>query len=115
MLQSTKYTKFEEDLAALEEEGAKADQKRRVKDAAEKEMSQLRKSIDEQIAQLERVWEDFRTLKIGDLKPEDSVFQELQDRFGSYFEAFMGAEAIKKRLEAFDLAARERATARPDR
>ncbi|EPR76422.1 DNA-directed RNA polymerase beta' subunit [Leifsonia rubra CMS 76R] len=99
-----RLTKFEEDLAALEEEGAKADQKRRVKDAAEKEMNQLRKSIDEQISQLERVWDDFRSLKIGDLKPEDSVFQELQDRFGSYFEAFMGAEAIQKRLQAFDLA-----------
>ncbi|MGV8875881.1 MAG: DNA-directed RNA polymerase subunit beta' [Rhodoglobus sp.] len=99
-----RLTKFEQDLAALEEEGAKADQKRRVKDAAEKEMGQLRKSIDEQISQLERVWDDFRSLKIGDLKPEDSVFQELQDRFGSYFEAFMGAEAIQKRLQAFDLA-----------
>jgi DNA-directed RNA polymerase subunit beta' len=51
------------------------------------------------------VWEDFRTLKVGDLKPEDSVFHELQDRFGMYFDAYMGAEAIKKRLEAFDLAA----------
>ena len=34
-------------------------------------MSQTRKSFDEQIAQLERVWDDFRTLKVGDLKPED--------------------------------------------
>lgn len=97
--------KLEGELAALEEEGAKADQKRKTKDAGEKEMAQLRKSFDEQIAQLERVWEDFRTLKVGDLKPEDSVFQELQDRYGLYFEAHMGAEAIKRRLETFDLAA----------
>ena len=97
--------KLETDLAALEEEGAKADQKRRTKDGAEKEMGQARKSFDEQIAQLERVWDDFRSLKIGDLKPEDAVFHELQDRFGVYFEAFMGAEAIQKRLQAFDLAA----------
>ena len=68
-------------------------------------MTQVRKSADEQIAHLERVWEDFRTLKVGDLKPEDAVFHELQDRFGMYFEAYMGAEAIKKRLQAFDLAA----------
>jgi DNA-directed RNA polymerase subunit beta' len=101
---SDRLTKLEEDLAALEAEGAKADQKRRTKDGAEKEMSQARKSFDEQIAQLERVWEDFRTLKVGDLKPEDSVFQELQDRFGTYFESYMGAEAIQKRLQAFDLA-----------
>ncbi len=95
--------RLETDLAALEAEGAKSDQKKRTKDAAEKEMSQVRKSLDEQIAHLERVWEDFRTLKVGDLKPEDSVFHELQDRFGMYFEAYMGAEAIKKRLLAFDL------------
>ncbi len=97
--------KLETDLAALEEEGAKADQKRRTKDAAEKEMGQTRKSFDEQINQLERVWDDFRNLKVGDLKPEDSVFHELQDRFGIYFEAYMGAESIQKRLQAFDLQA----------
>ena len=100
-----RLARLEEDLAALEAEGAKSDQKRRVKDGAEKEMAQLRKSFDEQIGQLERVWEDFRGLKVGDLKPEDAVFQELQDRFGLYFEAHMGAEAIKRRLQAFDLAA----------
>ena len=97
--------RLETDLAALEEEGAKADQKRRVKDTAEKEMGQIRKSYDEDIARLERVWESFRTLKVGDLKPEDADFNELLDRFGLYFEAYMGAEAIKRRLLAFDLAA----------
>jgi len=100
-----RLSKLEEDLAALEAEGAKSDQKRRVRDGAEKEMGQARKSFDEQIAQLERVWEDFRTLKVGDLKPEDAVFHDLQDRFGLYFEAFMGAEAIQKRLQDFDLTA----------
>jgi DNA-directed RNA polymerase subunit beta' len=100
-----RMSKLEEDLAALEAEGAKADQKRRVKDGAEKEMGQTRKAFDEQIAQLERVWDDFKSLKVGDLKPEDSVFHELQDRFGMYFESFMGAEAIQKRLQDFDLAA----------
>ena len=97
--------KLEEDLAALEAEGAKADQKRRTRDAAEKEMGQIRKGSDEQIAHLERVWDEFRNLKVGDLKPEDAVFHELVDRFGDYFTAYMGAEAIKRRLLAFDLAA----------
>jgi DNA-directed RNA polymerase subunit beta' len=57
-----RLTRLEQDLAALEAEGAKADQKRRTKDGAEKEMGQIRKSFDEQIAQLQRVWEDFRNL-----------------------------------------------------
>jgi DNA-directed RNA polymerase subunit beta' len=96
--------RLETDLAALEAEGAKADAKRRVKDSAEKEMGQIRKGLDEEIARLERVWDDFRNLKVGDLKPEDAVFAELTDRYGMYFEAYMGAEAIKRRLETFDLA-----------
>ncbi len=102
---NTRLATLETEMAALEEEGAKSDQKRKVRDGGEKEMGQIRKSYDEQIAQLERVWDDFRNLKVGDLKPEDSVFHELQDRFGLYFEAHMGAEAIQKRLEAFDLQA----------
>jgi DNA-directed RNA polymerase subunit beta' len=98
-----RLARLEADLAALEAEGAKADQKRRVKDSAEKEMGQIRKGIDDEIARLERVWDDFRNLKVGDLKPEDVYFNELVDRYGLYFEAYMGAEAIQKRLESFDL------------
>jgi DNA-directed RNA polymerase subunit beta' len=102
---ATRLQTLETELAALEAEGAKADQKKKVKDAAEKEMAQVRKGFDEQISRLERVWEDFRNLKVGDLKPEDDVFQELQDRYSLYFEAHMGAESIQRRLAAFDLAA----------
>ena len=101
---ATRLQKLEEELAALEEEGAKADQKKKVKDAAEKDMAGIRKSFDDQIIRLEKVWEDFRTLEVGALKGEDEIFHELQDRFGQYFEAYMGAESIKRRLLAFDLA-----------
>ena len=97
--------RLETDLEALEAEGAKADQKRRVKDSAEKEMGQMRKSADDEINRLQRVWDNFRNLKVGDLKPEDADFAELTDRYGEYFEAHMGAEAIQKRLEYFDLEA----------
>ena len=100
-----RLTKLEEELATLEAEGAKADAKKKVKDAAEKEMNLIRKGADEAIGKLERVWEDFRTLEVGALRPEDDVFHELQDRFGQYFEAHMGAESIQRRLAAFDLAA----------
>lgn len=97
--------RLEEELAALESEGAKSDQKRKAKDGGEKEMSQLRKGYDEDIARLDRVWDSFRNLKVGELKPEDTDFHELMDRYGDYFEAHMGAEAIQKRLQSFDLAA----------
>uniref|UniRef100_UPI0035C95120 DNA-directed RNA polymerase subunit beta' n=1 Tax=uncultured Amnibacterium sp. TaxID=1631851 RepID=UPI0035C95120 len=100
-----RLARLEVDLAALEQEGAKSDQKRRTRDVGEKEMGQIRRSFDDQVATLERVWDDFRNLKVGDLKPEDAIYNELIDRYGTYFEAYMGAEAIKRRLEAFDLQA----------
>ena len=72
--------KLEDELAALEAEGAKADQKKKAKDAAEKEMATIRKRGDEQVAKLERMWDEFRNLEVGQLKQEDDIFQELQDR-----------------------------------
>ena len=102
---ATRQQEAEKALEALEAEGAKSDQKRRTRDAADKEMAAIRKNYDGEIQLLERVWDDFRNLKVGDLKPEDAAFNELMDRFGSYFEAFMGAEAIQKRLQDFDLEA----------
>ncbi|WP_119696636.1 DNA-directed RNA polymerase subunit beta' [Microbacterium halotolerans] len=100
-----KMQKLEDDLAALEAESAKADQKKKAKDGAEKEMATIRKRADESIARLERVWDEFRNLEVGQLKAEDDVFQEMQDRFGQYFEALMGAEGLQRRLAEFDLEA----------
>ena len=98
-----RMTELEQDLAKLEADGAKADQKRRADDAGKKELQQIRKSFDDDIAHLERVWEEFIALQVGDLKAEDAVFQDVQDRYGMFFESHMGAEAIKRRLEEFDL------------
>ncbi|MFD1722239.1 DNA-directed RNA polymerase subunit beta' [Amnibacterium endophyticum] len=100
-----RLSRLEQDLASLEEEGAKSDQKRRTRDVGEKEMAQIRRAFDDQATVLEKVWDDFRNLKVGDLKPEDAIYNELVDRYGTYFEAHMGAEAIKRRLIAFDLQA----------
>ncbi|MGO1393413.1 DNA-directed RNA polymerase subunit beta' [Agrococcus casei] len=95
----------EDDIAQLETDGATADAIRKVRDAAEKEEAGIRKAADEQIRTLEQVFDEFRNLKVGDLKAEDAVYHELEDRFGDYFEGHMGAEGIKRRLETFDLQA----------
>src|SRR5690606_13187952 len=99
---AARMAKLEEELAALEAEGAKADAKKKVKDAAEKEMAQIRKGADEQIARLERVWDDFRTREVGALRPEHDISQEMQDRYGEYFAAHMGAVASQRRFAHFD-------------
>ena len=98
-------TKLEADLAELEAEGAKSDQKRKVKESAEREMAQLRRRADGEIERLDRVFDRFRNLKIQDLEGDELLYREMRDRYGRYFNGGMGAAAIQKRLETFDLEA----------
>jgi DNA-directed RNA polymerase subunit beta' len=97
--------KLEEDLAALEAEGAKADQRRKVKDGAEREMKQIRDRAQREIDRLEEVWNTFKSLKVQDLMGDEMLYREMKNWFGKYFEGHMGATAIQKRLESFDIEA----------
>ena len=103
VLLAERMVELEKALAELEAASAKADQKRKTDDAGKKELASIRKNFDDSIAHLERVWDDFRSLQVGGLRAEDAVFQDLQDRYGMFFTAHMGAEAIRQRLESFDL------------
>jgi DNA-directed RNA polymerase subunit beta' len=95
--------KLEEDLAALEAEGAKADAKRKVRDAAEREMKQIRDRSQREIDRLDAVWDRFKNLKVQDLEGDELLYREMKNWFGKYFEGHMGATAIQKRLQTFDL------------
>jgi DNA-directed RNA polymerase subunit beta' len=97
--------KLEEDLGALEAEGAKADAKRKVKDAAEREMKQVRDRAQRELDRLEEVWSTFKSLKVQDLMGDELLYREMKNWFGKYFEGHMGATAIQKRLESFDIEA----------
>ncbi len=101
----TRMQKIEEDVAALEAEGAKADLKKKVRDAGEREVRQVRDRSQREIDRLDAVWQRFRTLKVQDLEGDEILYREMKNRFGKYFEGFMGAEAIKRRLGSFDLEA----------
>lgn len=102
---NARAVKLEADLAELEAEGAKADARRKVRDSAEREMAQLRKRADLELERLDTVWDRFKNLKVADLEGDEMLYRQLQDRYGNYFEGSMGAAAIQKRLEAFDLEA----------
>ncbi|MCL2787332.1 MAG: DNA-directed RNA polymerase subunit beta' [Micrococcales bacterium] len=96
-------TQLEKDLALMESEGARADARRRVRDAGEKEMARIRRTAEKQLTELEAVWERFKTLKVADLEGDELLYRKLQDRYGNYFSGSMGAQAIQRRLETFDL------------
>jgi DNA-directed RNA polymerase subunit beta' len=101
----TRAKRLESDIAELEAEGAKADARRKVRESAEREMNQIRKRADQQIERLEQVWDRFKNLKVQDLEGDEILYREMRDRFGLYFEGGMGAAAIQKRLQDFDLQA----------
>jgi len=102
---NTRAEKLEKDIAELEAEGAKSDVKRKVKDGAEREMANLRKRADAEIDRLNAVFDRFATLKVQDLEGDELLYRELSRRYGSYFKGSMGAQAIQKRLQTFDLEA----------
>ncbi len=97
--------KLEEDLATLEAEGAKADQRRKVRDGAEREMKQMRDRAQREIDRLDEVWNTFKSLKVQDLMGDELLYREMKTWFGKYFEGHMGATAIQKRLQDFDIEA----------
>ncbi|MGA0980280.1 MAG: DNA-directed RNA polymerase subunit beta', partial [Candidatus Nanopelagicales bacterium] len=97
--------KLEADLAELEAEGAKADVRRKVRESAEREMASVRRRADNEIDRLDKVFDRFRTLKVQDLEGDEILYREMRDRYGRWFDGGMGAAAIQKRLQTFDLEA----------
>ena len=98
--------KVEEDLAQLEAEGeGKGPARTKLRNGAERDMAAIRQRYDDQIQRLNAVFDRFKSLKPGDLEGDVDLWREMQDRYGDYFEGCMGAEAIQKRLQDFDLEA----------
>ena len=104
--------KLEADLKELEEEGAKSDVRRKVRDGGEREMRQLRDRAQRELDRLEEIWTTFTKLAPKQLIVDEVLYRELVDRYGEYFQGAMGAESIKKLIENFDIDAEAEYAAR---
>ncbi len=100
-----RYEELESRLAELEAEGAKPEALELERKTTDREVGKLRKKWDNEIENLDRVWERFRDLKVGDLEGDEGLYRAMKTRYGTYFDGSMGAQAIQKRLRDFDLAA----------
>jgi DNA-directed RNA polymerase subunit beta' len=98
-----RQAKLEHDLAELEAAGAKSDQKRKLREASDRECKQIRDRAGKEIDRLDEVWSRFKSLKVQDLEGDELLYREMRDRFGRYFRGGMGAQAIQDRLASFDL------------
>ncbi|MGV9182525.1 DNA-directed RNA polymerase subunit beta' [Arcanobacterium canis] len=96
-----------EEAALAEAEAADADAAARakIKRNAESDTRRVRRQYEEDLARLESVWDKFTKLKVGDLEGDEESYREMNLRWGDYFEASRGAEAVQKRLKNFDLQA----------
>ena len=97
--------KLETDIAALEAEGAKSDVRRKVKEGGEREMRQLRDRAQRELDRLDEIWTTFAKLATKQLVADEMLYRELYDRYGDYFTGCMGAEAIQKLVQTFDIEA----------
>ncbi|MBF0812039.1 DNA-directed RNA polymerase subunit beta', partial [Staphylococcus xylosus] len=66
---------LEKDLAKLESEGAKAAEKKKARDAADKTMAQIRKRADADLDRKEQVWDRFKNLKVADLEGDEGLYR----------------------------------------
>jgi DNA-directed RNA polymerase subunit beta' len=99
----TRQKKLEEDIAALEAEGAKGDVRRKVRESADRELKGIRNRAERELDRLEEVLDTFRKLEPKQLVADELLYRELRDRFSQYFEGGMGAAALQRLLEHFDL------------
>ncbi|GAC1317661.1 MAG: DNA-directed RNA polymerase subunit beta' [Thermoleophilaceae bacterium] len=118
-LQTAKQSGFSEE-DHLWADGLDINVKKLSDEDREKLTKDIRKVFDSDIADTEayiedaaermrQVWDLFRDMKPKDVIPDETVFRELKDRFGSpfgfgeYFRGGMGAEAVRDLLEQVDL------------
>ncbi|MGO2058949.1 MAG: DNA-directed RNA polymerase subunit beta' [Candidatus Corynebacterium faecigallinarum] len=97
--------KLEADLAELEAAGAKADAKRKIQTAAEREMRHIRERAEREVERLDEIWSTFVKLAPKQMIVDEGIYTELVDRYEDYFTGGMGAESIQTLIRSFDLEA----------
>ena len=97
--------RLESELAQLEAEGAEASQRDKLRKTAEREMGALRRKTQRTLEHMDKVWDRFVSLKVGDLEGDEVLYRDMVADYGIYFKGAMGAEAIQARLRTFDLEA----------
>ena len=95
--------RLEAEVAQLEAEGAKADQLEKLRRTAERDIGALRRRNLKTLEHMDKIWDRFVNLKVGDLEGDDVLYRDMAVDYGIYFKGAKGAEAIQQRLRTFDL------------
>jgi DNA-directed RNA polymerase subunit beta' len=87
----------------------RAKMEKELRKAFDSDISDTEAYIEDAAERMRQVWEIFQEMKPKDVIPDETVFRELKDRFGSpygfgeYFRGGMGAESVRDLLQQVDL------------
>ena len=98
-----RFKALEDELAALEAEGAKDTEIKARQRAVEREISMMRERAVSEVDLARRAFDEFRDLFPRKIIEDEMLWRELRLRYDEYFEGGMGAEAISQLLERIDL------------
>ncbi|HJR97083.1 MAG TPA: DNA-directed RNA polymerase subunit beta', partial [Actinomycetota bacterium] len=98
-----RLSELEDRLKELESEGAKGSQLSAAKREAQRDVERISEASSRETQHLDDVLAAFKGLTIKQLVADDNVYRSLRERFGDYFEGGMGAEAIKRLLQNYDV------------
>ena len=102
-----RFKALEEELKALEADGAKDAEIKARQRAVEKEIQSARERAQEDAEIAQRSLDEFRNLHGRKILEDEMLWRELRLRYDEYFEGGMGAEYILKLIDRIDLDAEE--------
>ncbi|MEA1903284.1 MAG: DNA-directed RNA polymerase subunit beta' [Actinomycetota bacterium] len=94
---------LEDELARMEEGGAKSQEINARRKEVEKEIKERQERADREIELINEAFDTFKTFGPKQLVESEQLWREIWFRYADYFEGGMGAEAVKSLLLNLDL------------
>ncbi len=96
---------LEESIARLEGEKARSSQIQAEKRRVEEEIRKAHEEAGRRLAYLDNLLHTFVNLAPRQVIDDDQIYRDLRERWGEFFRAGIGAEAIRELLSSMDFAA----------
>ena len=100
---ATRLERLEQELAQMEEGGAKTQEISARRREIEREIKDRRERSEHEVELVAEAFERFRLMQPKVLIESEQLWREIKDRYEAYFVGGMGAESIKDLLSRLDL------------
>jgi DNA-directed RNA polymerase subunit beta' len=97
-----RFKALEDELAKMENEGAKESEVKARQRQVDKELAAIRERADAELDLVKRTFDEFRNLHSRKIIEDELLWRELKERYGEYFRGGMGAEAIASLISEID-------------